>query len=519
MKGSLNPEADEPRRLIDIARRTASEHPDRIVLSFEGRDISYKDLLVQVDDFVAVLHGAGVRAGDRIAHYGLLEPNYMITYLAAGEIGAIWVGLNPKYTERELRHVLGDSEPCVILAAFSSQQDHTPLASAVSELPNACLIALSGRCVGWTPVEDRQRASVDAGMSGNADLAAIVYTSGTTGAPKGALLRHSSIVHAGKTYHSQVFRGPREKVPYFLAGGMPINHVGVLCDITATVLCAEGAVLLMEQFEPNRIPHLIEKHGITLLGMVPTMWRHVVDAPEFKDVDWSSLEVAAWSGAPMPMSIAQTLHSMGFQLSNFYGLTEATGSVTFCDPNGDLDHIVNTVGYPVELDNFRLWDDGASVTEPGAPGEIQLRGPLLFAGYFRNDEANAKSFVDGEWFRTGDIAEWTDDGSVKLIGRSKEMFKSGGYNVYPREVEEVIEEHPLVAQSVVIPQKDDLYTEVGCAFVIRSEPLDEQILRAWCKERLANYKVPKRFIFRSDFPMLPSGKADKSALKALLQSP
>jgi acyl-CoA synthetase (AMP-forming)/AMP-acid ligase II len=500
--------------LADLVRETAAEDAS-LVAAIEGeQQLTYGELVERVDDLAAVLRSFGIRDGDRIAHFGLPDIAYLISLLAADTVGAIWVGLNSKYSERELKHVINDSEPVLVVGAFATGEPTSALNAALVDVPLNGKVALTGACDGWKALSACDRKS-GPGMSANRQpVAALVYTSGTTGAPKGALLRHDSLVHAGHIYNSQ-YPPQRAKRTRALCN-LPINHVGCLCDITATTICAGGGIVFMPRFEPDRIAEEIDRNGITVVGQVPTMWRYILEATSFVAADLSSLEWAIWSGAPMPVDLARILRERGFQISNCYGMTETTGSITFTDPDDPVESITGTVGRPVEPENVRLWMNGSPKNVVGEPGEVQVRGPLLFAGYFKNDDATHQAFSDGEWFGTGDLAEWTEDGALRLVGRLKEMFKSGGYNVYPREIEEVLEAHPNVSAAAVVAYPHPVFEEVGCGFVIRAGDIEEAELAAWCKERLANYKVPKRFIVEDELPLLPIGKIDKSALKARL---
>ena len=488
-------------------RQAAGRHPDRQAAVLGERRLTYRELAAAVRTCAASLDRSGVRRGDRVAHLGAPDVDFLITFLAAGEIGAVWLGLNPRYTDREVAYVLSDASPRLVIDAVASDEDRRGLRGALR---------------GGSPVEVVQVAELSASPDESFEprlehheAAALVYTSGSTGRPKGALVRHASLVHAGEAYASQY---PVARAPYLRSlCNLPINHVGCLCDVVATTICAAGTIVFMRDFEPDKIGPLIASEELTHVGQVPTMWRYILEAVSFDTGELPSLEWAIWSGAPMPRGLADRLVRPGLRLSNCYGMTETTGSVCFTDPDGGLDHLTGTIGRPIDSDNLRLRMDGTDVVGTQITGEVQVRGPWVMAGYYGDAERTAAA-MDGEWFRTGDLAERTEDGSLRLVGRLKEMFKSGGYNVYPREIEEVIEAHPSVSAAAVIAAPDEVYGEVGFAFVIREGAVSADELDAWCRERVANYKVPKRFAVEDSLPLLPIGKIDKEALRRRLSS-
>ena len=463
--------------------------------------LSYAALAEAVDGFASGLRDHGVEPGDRVAHLGAPDLAFLISFLAAGEVGAVWLGLNPRYTERELAYVLDDARPRLVLDA-SKSCDASKALRAVTEKG------------GWTVIDYPEMTAAGNGpgtaLKHDIGAAALVYTSGSTGRPKGALIRHEGLVHAGEVYAAQY---PVERAPFVRAlCNLPINHVGCLCDVVATAICAEGTIVFMRDFDPEGIVRTVQAEALTHVGQVPTMWRYILEAEGFEAAARTALEWAIWSGAPMPLALAERLKAPGIKLSNCYGMTETTGSVCFTDPAAPTSRITGSIGHPVEPGNLRLAMDGEPIIAPGAAGEVQVRGPWLMEGYF-GDPERTDAAMDGEWFRTGDLAEREADGSLRLVGRLKEMFKSGGYNVYPREIEEVIEDHPKVAAAAVLGTPDDVYGEVGTAFVIREGEVTSADLDAWCRERMANYKVPKRIVVEAELPLLPIGKIDKSALR------
>jgi acyl-CoA synthetase (AMP-forming)/AMP-acid ligase II len=248
-----------------------------------------------------------------------------------------------------------------------------------------------------------------------------------------------------------------------------------------------------------------------------------VNHPSFDEIDLSSIDLIAWGGAAMPADLLRTLMDKTgcTRCTMGYGMTETTGGVTYSGLEDSVALLASTVGTPDDRQPLRIWHAEDRVAEIDEPGEIQVKGDYTMAGYWRLPEASAKAFTDDGWLHTGDLAVRRDDGYIRIVGRMSEMFKSGGYNVYPREVELALEEHPAVAIAAVISVPDPTFQEIGIAFVMGGEGQtpDPEKLRGFARERLANYKVPKEIVVLDELPMLPIGKVDKKALRATRTAP
>jgi fatty-acyl-CoA synthase len=355
------------------------------------------------------------------------------------------------------------------------------------------------------------RALVEAG-----DAAMLVYTSGTTGRPKGAMLPHRGLVKCSEI-QSRIWTAD----PLRILNNFPINHVGCVGDICCYVLVSGGTIIFMEQFEPKKILKTIEQERITAYGQIPAMFAMTLetggraDGQTGSNADLSSVQLIIWSGAAASRELILRLREICPRMSSSYGLTESVGSVTYVRDTEDLEILADTIGWPHPAFEFRLATPEGVPVPVGEPGEIQVRGDFIMLGYWNRPEATREAIDEQGWLHTGDLAVERPDGAIKLIGRLKEMFKSGGYNVYPREIEIALESHPAVRLAAVISVPDPLYVEVGHAFVAADGVTDDD-LREHCRTRLANYKVPKRFTIASDLPLLPIGKIDKRALRALV---
>lgn len=510
-------------RLVDVMAHWAETTPDATAVVGGETRLTYCELAERVDRAALALLASGIGKGDRVAVLAPPSADFLLLLLASLKVGAVWMGLNPKYRLEELAHVVGDARPTLVFArsAIEGRSYAAELADLQQRFDIRELVWLGGDSADGTSIgQFLERADPDlSGILEQAaaaveprDAALIVYTSGTTGKPKGALLPHLGLVKCSRTQWS---RWPHS--PLRMINNLPINHIGCVGDICAYVLFGGGTIVFMEKFEPERIPEVIEQEKITVWGQIPTMHQLTIDSEAFARHDLSSLKAIMWSGAAAPRELIQRLAAMGVALASNYGMTETVGSVTFTDADADLETLATTIGRPCSEYQVRLADpDGQPVTQ-GSSGEVQVKGDFILLGYLNQPEATAAGFTADGWFKTGDLAIEDADGNYQLVGRLKEMFKSGGYNVYPREIELALESHPDVAMAAVIGLKDEVYGEVGHAFVLprAGGDADEEELKAWCRERLANYKIPKSFRISANLPLLPIGKIDKDALRRL----
>ncbi len=450
------------------------------------------------------------------------RPEFWTLFLAATRVGMIWVGLNPKYKRDELRYIVTDCRPLVIFSLGQYEgRDYTDDIYALGqEFPwIANTISIEGTIAGavsfGTFLEKAGAVSNESYRTAvqsvdTQDEALIVYTSGTTGKPKGAVISHKGLTWGAvmQTTHFCIEQ-PAVVVNF------PINHVACVADTCATTLVKGGKIVFQERFDPAATLQAMQDERCSMMGGVPTMLQMMLSCPNFSDFDLSSVELVAWGGAAMPRDGIARLKETCPRLMQLYGLTESSANIVFGEEGASIDVLSESIGKPDESVECRIVDNSGEVCSVGSAGELQFRAIFLFVGYWNKPEATRESFTPGGWLKTGDIGFWRADGNIELVGRESEMFKSGGYNVYPREVEIVIESVPAVAMAAVISVPDDTFQEVGHAYVLL-EPgskISAEKLRSICREKLANYKIPKKFNLQHSLPMLPVGKIDKQALK------
>jgi len=361
---------------------------------------------------------------------------------------------------------------------------------------------------------------VDTGMAGEraeppprdaAAVAAIIYTSGSTGRPKGCMLPNRSMVQRVSVQIDEypLAWPPSIYVPF------PLNHVGGLVLMSGFAMASGGTAHFREKFAPGDVGAIVETHGINFIALPPTMYRMIFDADGFDAGRFKDVEIFFWSGARMPKPMIEQLRGMGKgQVRTNYGATELCSSLTCSDPDLDLDTLAITIGRS-RSDELRVVDKDGKVCRVGEIGEIQARREFCMAGYLNNPEATAAAYTEDGWLKTGDLVQVLPDGNLSFIGRNSDMYKSGGENVYPAEIEECIEANPKVNLVAVIGVADDLYDEVGRAYIMTSPDADlsPEEMKTWCAERLANYKIPKRFDICSELPLLANGKVDKVTLR------
>jgi fatty-acyl-CoA synthase len=466
------------RWLRDTARRT----PDRAAIEYLARSLTYAELERRSDAQAAAFVARGLRRGDRVATLTGNTPEHVIVFFACAKAGLMLVPLNWRLTARELRFQLEDSEPAVFLV----EDEYAEPAGET----------------GW---EFEPLAPPEAGAEGFAaevaddDGLLLVYTSGTTGRPKGAVLTHANCFWTNLSFDLATGLTGDDVVlqvlPQFHCGGWNVQPL--------LAWWKGGTVVLERSFDPARALALVSERRVTTVMGVPAIYLFLSQEPGFADADLSSLRLAVVGGAPMPETLLRTWRGRGIEIVQGYGLTEAAPNV-LCLPPEDAIRKLGSAGKPYAFVDVTL----------GEGEELLVRGPNVFAGYWRNPEATA-DVLRGGWLHTGDVAEVDGDGCYRIRGRLKDMYISGGENVYPAEVEDALHEHPAVADAAVVGVEDDRWGEVGVAFVVAADPVDGEVLVEHCRRRLAKYKVPKRVRFVDELPRSAMNKVLKDELRAL----
>jgi long-chain acyl-CoA synthetase len=527
--------------LPDIMERTASQFPDRVALNFQGCLVTYKKLKEMIDRMAGCLAGFGVKKGDAVA---ILLPNMIptvVAYYAIHKVGGIVVLNNPLYSDRELEHQFSDSGAKVLITidllgnrmidlrsktkikqiVYTSLGDYLPfpknilfplvakkqkLAADVKEAPDVykwkeCLVKSSAN-----PPQVKLNFS---------DIALYQYTGGTTGVSKGVVLTHgnlSSNVQQIEAWFPMFKRGSDKTS----LGALPIFHVfGMTCAMNFTILMGWGNILIPRP-QPEPLLEAIGKYRPSFAALVPTMYIGMLSHPNMKKTDMTSLEGCFSGSAPLPVEVIHDFERVtGSVIVEGFGMTE-TSPVTHNNPFQGVRKI-GSIGLPVSDTDVRIVDleTGEKDMPVGEPGEMIIRGPQVTGGY-RNKPEETANLLKGGYCYTGDIAKMDEDGYFYIVDRKKDMIISGGYNVYPRDIDEVFYEHPKVLEACTIGIPDPKRGENAKVFIVlkEGEKVTEEELLAYAKTKLAIYKVPTEIEFRKELPKSLVGKILRKELKA-----
>jgi fatty-acyl-CoA synthase len=466
------------RWLADRARTT----PQRVAIDYDGRLVTYAELDAGADAFATALAEAGLARGDRVATLTGNSPEHVMVLFACARLGLILLPLSWRLTAPELRYQLEDAEPSLFLV----EDEYRELAEATGHR----FVTLT------SPSKDGDCPRYES-VTGE-DALLLIYTSGTTGKPKGALLTHANCFWTNVSFDATTgVRGDDvvlQVLPQFHVGGWNVQPL---------LAWLKGATVVLErQFDAGRCLDLIERKRVTTMMGVPPIYLFMAQHERFPVADLSSLDRAVVGGAPMPEALLETWAARGTAIVQGYGLTEAAPNV-LCLPPEDAVRKLGYAGKPYPFVDVRLSEES----------ELQVQGPNVFAGYWRNPEATQHVFTDDGWLRTGDVAERDDEGFYRIKGRLKDMYISGGENVYPAEVEAVLHEHPAVQDAAVVGVPHERWGECGVAFVVADAASEEELI-AWCGERLAKFKVPSAVRFVDEIPRNSLGKIQKQGLLA-----
>lgn len=503
-------------RIHDVLARHVGAQPDAEAAVEGIVRLTYGQIGEQVDSIAKALLAAGVERGDRVATLAPPGLDFWLTYLAATSIGAVWMGLNPRYRKPEYGYLLEDAAPALLFVR-SIYEGRDYEADLREIAPNAMQFvsfsALGAFVAHGVTVSDATLAARRSAVDPE-DIAVIVYTSGTTGTPKGAMLSHRAIVAAASINNAWMGDGLASTIC-----AAPINHVGALNNVCMNVFVHGGRIVFHHRVDLDAITDLTQSEHPTYLVASPTAFAMMAAHPRRAE-RITSYALIVYGGAPASQQELAPIVATGIPLYNVYGQTETCGIVTATDPGASIDVLADTIGRALPHNEVRIVRPDGSPARIGESGEIQVRGPLCMSGYFRREDATREAFSKDGWLRTGDLGAEREDGNIAFVGRLKEMYKSGGYNIYPVEIELALTAHPSVAAAAVLPVPHPTFQEVGHAFVVPAPGTNPTIddLRAFLRERLANYKIPKTFSLEIALPLLPNSKIDKQSLKRRLET-
>ncbi|HEX8691345.1 MAG TPA: AMP-binding protein [Longimicrobium sp.] len=480
--------------------------PDRCALVDRSRGgrLTYAELDAGADRWAAVLRALGIGRGDLVAVLAGNRREVVEVFFACGRLGAALLPLNWRLAAAELAPILADARPAVVLGeerfraraedALRGADEAPPWIDLDLDVP--ALLARGGPSAPDVEV-------------GPEDAALVLYTSGSTGKPKGAVLPHRQLFYNAVATTTAWELGPADVAPV----STPFFHTGGWNVFATPLWHRGGTIVLFDAFDADGYLDAVAEEGITVALTVPTMLLMLTESPRWGRA-LPSLRFFISGGAPCPRSLAAKVRAAGYRFREGYGLTEC-GPNCFAISDQEALRRPGSVGWPVPMLEMRLEAADGGEAAPGEPGELLLRGPQVFAGYLRSPERTAEVFTGDGWLRTGDLARRDEDGVFTICGRRKEMFISGGENVFPGEVEAALADCPGVAEVVVVGVRDERWGEVGRAFVVprgEAAPSEAELI-AHARSRLAGYKVPKQVVFLPEIPRLGSGKPDRRALQ------
>jgi fatty-acyl-CoA synthase len=500
-------------RHYDWMAHHAALRPNNVAIKdlASARSLTYRDLDARAEQLAVVLQSFGVQRGDRVALLAMNGPEFFDLQFACGRIGAIAVLLNWRLTVSELTYICTDSSPKVLIHDASFGETAAALALHCSITHSLVIDTASSETNPYQLALDAANESAVHESLTHQDAVTIMYTSGTTGHPKGAIITH------GMLFWNCVNLG----IPARISPDtvqlvvLPLFHTGGLNCYANPVLHAGGTIVIARTFDPGQALQILgdKDYGVTHFFAVPAPYQFMMQHPEFENTDLSRLKIAGVGGAPCALTIIETWASRGVEIVQGFGMTETSPGTTMLDA-ADAMRKLGSAGKPLLHTEVQIVREDGVIAAPGEIGELWTRGPNITPGYWNKPEATASSFEDG-WLKTGDAARTDDEGFIYIVDRWKDMYISGGENVYPAEVENVLYQVPGVAEAAVIGVPSDRWGEVGMAVLVMKpnqtvEPAD---VIAHCVQHLAKFKVPATVAFIDVLPRNATGKVLKRELR------
>lgn len=507
----------------------------KTALILEDQELTYSELAERVDRLADAFRQRGIGRGDRLAYLGENHPSFVETFFATGMLGAIFVPLNTRLAPPEIQFALQDSGASALvysgelasLARSGTKDTAVTLAAVVHPGPRTTAQGAEGRPAAPGATAKGDAAGVEGALdfeallaSGAAehsdvlvshdDPAMILYTSGTTGKPKGAVLSHGNLIWNCMNVLVD-FDVRSTDVALMIS---PMFHVASL-DMGVLPMLLKGATVVLEpRFKPGRVLALIEEHRATYISGVPTTYQMLAEHPDWEKTDISSLEKLTCGGSAVPLRTLAAYEKKGLPFTQCYGMTETSPGTTVLPPDKTREK-AGSSGLEHFFTDVRIVDPMGEPVAPNTVGEIQVSGPNVIREYWNRPDATADSFDDGQRFRSGDMGYFDDEGFIYITDRTKDMIISGGENVYPVEIEQIILELEQVASAAVIGAADEKWGEIPIAVVtpVEGAELLAEDVQAHLDGRLARYKLPKQIVLADDLPRTASGKIRKADLR------
>lgn len=510
--------------LVTRVYETSKLQPQKTAYHFMGKDTSYAEFDQSVSMFASALLGVGVKEGDHVAFLLGNTPHFLISLYATMRIGATAIPINPIYSPDEISYILHNSDAKAVIAldqllplvekaavAFPTIEQYIicetsdDVEEKIEALPEAAKekVQLFSRLIA-TGKPNFEPVSVNEN-----ETAIILYTSGTTGHPKGAMLTHKNLYSNARDVGDYLGFSENDRI----VATLPVFHVFALTVVVNAPLLKGATVLLLPRFSPSEVFNTIKSEQATVFAGVPTMFNFLYQYPEGKTEDFDSIRLAISGGASLPVALLHNFEEkFNVRVSEGYGLSEAS-PVTCFNPL-DRERVPGSIGTNIVNVENKVVDEYGDEVPVGEVGELIVRGPNVMKGYYKMPEETAVAIRDG-WLYTGDLARQDENGYFYIVDRKKDMIIVGGYNVYPREVEEVLFAHPDIVEAAVIGVPDPDFGEEVQAFVVlkKGAQLEEKALKEFCAKRLAKYKIPETIDFLDELPKNTTGKILRRSLK------
>ena len=492
----------------DFLFRRARLSPVKEALVIGDVRLTYSQMNRRCNRLVNALKNLGIKHGDRVAILALNDPEYFDLYFGLGKMGAIMVPINHRLAGPEIEYIVNDcrARAIVFSEAFEdlidSIRENIPCEHFIGTMENPPAYAKSYADLTGEAAEDEPVI-----VCGDDDTLTILYTSGTTGRPKGAQLTHNGYFGTSVTLRSTF-----GEIGEVILMPLPLFHIGALAPVP---MCVHfGMKMVFQQsFDPHNFLELLGREKVSWFGSVPQILMFLLQIPGYEKYDWSSVKMALVYAAPVPVTLIRAYAEAGIEIRQLYGLTECTGPATVIDGQNAIKK-AGSCGPPFFHNNVRLVDMAGNDVAPGEKGEVLIAGTNLMKGYWNRPEATAETLKDG-WLYTGDIGMMDEDGFLYILDRKKDMIISGGENIYPAEVEDMLLGHPAIADAAVIGFADEKWGESIKAVVVLKpeESLTENELIDWCRGKIGRFKIPKQVVITDQIPRTPTGKILKRVLR------
>jgi len=507
-----------------ITRKRADMHPEKTAIIFEDQPITYKALNEGANQWAHLFLEKGIRKGDRVAVVLLNCVEFLEAFFGAAKLGAIFVPLNWRLAPPELEYQLNDCGARMLLFHDSFLANVDPIRPAIQVVEDKFVFLKSGSptmpgfelpgCPDWaeeceaivkhqptTEPEPTPPVEFD-------DPLAILYTSGTTGNPKGAILTHA------QTYFKnfQIAAYANGSADDVMVAQVPLFHSGGLFIVATPSLCAGTTMVMRRGFDPNQFADDIEKYRATNVFAMTTMWRMILETGKLDEIDTSSVRFVAGGGERTPPSLFEELAKRGLHMRQGFGQTECSAMMSV--PKEDVFRKMGSIGKPGFFADIWIAREDGTRAAPREIGEIVAKGPTVMSGYWNLPEKTAEAITDGV-LKTGDLGYMDEEGYFYIVDRAKDMYRSGGENVYPAEVEKILAGHPKISNVAIIGVPDEKWGEAGLAFVVaaQGETITEEEVREYLKDKVAKFKHPKTIEFVEDLPLTATMKVKKAELR------